>query len=145
MSQVSRRLVRGEIQTKMYETLFESISKLKSRQEIIEFLNDLFSPVERTMIAKRLAIAAFLARNYDYQTISDLLKVSSTTISKVSLTLNYNTGYKNVINKIALSEANRKFWQEIENLLLRAGNAKYTFASDEAIRAKLKHKSKTLL
>lgn len=129
----------------MYETLWEAFSTLKSSADIQSFLNDLLSPIEKTMIAKRLAIAALLLRNYDYENIMDLLKVSSATISKVSITLNYNQGYKLAINKIARSEASREFWQDIESLLFRSSNPGVAFASEDFIKNKLGHKRKTLI
>ena len=89
----------------MYETLFEAIKHLRSKEEIQLFLTDLLSPTERTMLAKRLAIAALLMRAYEYESIMNMLKVSSATISKVALVLNHNQGYKNTINKIARSES----------------------------------------
>ena len=75
MSQVSKRFVHKQVESKMYETLFEALKHLKSKEEIQSFLADLLSPIEKTMLAKRLAIAALLMRNYDYQTIMDMLKV----------------------------------------------------------------------
>lgn len=145
MSQVSKRLVHKSIEIKMYETLWEAISQLKSKTDVQSFINDLLSPPERTMVAKRLAIATLLSRNYNYETIMNVLKVSSTTISKVSLLLNQNNGYKTAINKIARAEATREFWQDVENLLFRLGTPKYTFAEEGSVKKKLGHSKKTLL
>ena len=94
MTQVSKRIVHKQIESRMYETLFEAIKHLRSKEEIQLFLTDLLSPTERTMLAKRLAIAALLMRAYEYESIMNMLKVSSATISKVALVLNHNQGYK---------------------------------------------------
>lgn len=145
MTQVSRKKVHKDVEEKMFETLWEAISALKSKEEIKNFINDLLSPPEKTMIAKRLAIAALLMRNLKYESIKDMLKVSQTTVSKVSITMKENVGYQNAINKIARSQAGKEFWRDVENLMLRMGIAKYTFAPDEQIKAVLKHKKKTLV
>lgn len=145
MSQVSKRKVHHDIEEKMYETLWEAISQLKSRDDIQNFLNDLFSPVERQMITKRIAIAALLIKGYGYEAIQDLLKVSDTTVAKVSLILKGSDGYKTVINKIARSEASRAFWQDLENLFYRLSSPHNTFAPESLVKYKLGHKRKTLL
>ncbi len=129
----------------MYETFWETISQLKARAEVQNFINDLLSPPERIMVAKRLAIAALLSRHYNYEAIMSILKVSSTTISKISLLLNQNNGYKTAINKIARAEATREFWQDVENLAYRLGNPRNVFVSEELVKKKLGHSRKTLL
>jgi|SRR3989344_1541850 len=145
MPLVSRRKLYKEIETRMYETFWEAISKVKSKSEVQSFLSDLLSPVERTMIAKRLAIAALLLRGHGYENIKDLLKVSGATIAKVSAVINTNTGYKMVVNKIATSESTREFWQDVENLLYRMSAPGRVFLPEETVKYKLKHKRKTLV
>lgn len=145
MSQVSRRKVQLSIENKIYNTLFEAIAKLRSEKEIQEFLNDLLSPTERIMVAKRLAIAALLLKGYQYETISDILKVSSTTIGKVSIALSVNKGYKIAIQKVADSEATRAFWQDVQSLVYRLSSPGKVFMPEGAIKYKLGHEKKTLL
>ncbi|MBI2599217.1 hypothetical protein HYW40_03290, partial [Candidatus Curtissbacteria bacterium] len=119
MPLVSKRKLSKNIEERMFETLWEAISKLNSKQDIQSFLADLLSPVEIQMIAKRMAIAALLARGYGYESIQDIIKVSDATVAKVSRALNNNPGYKIAINKIARSEATQEFWHDIENLVYR--------------------------
>lgn len=145
MPLVSKRKIPQDIEEKMYETLWEAISQLRSRGEIQKFLNDLLSPVERQMIAKRIAIAALLMKGYGYEAIQDILKVSDATVAKVSMALNNNQGYKIAINKIARSEATREFWQEVENLFYRMSSPGKVFLPEEVVKRKLGHKRKTLL
>lgn len=145
MSQVSRRKVSKEIENKIFETLLEAVSTVKSSNEVRSFLSDLLSPVEKIMIAKRLAIAALLSRGYSYEAIKDLLKVSQTTIAKVSITMSINNGYWNVINKISKSEKSREFWQDIERLLNRMSIANNTFKEDDDLKRIFGHKRKTLV
>ena len=145
MTQVSKRIVHKQIESRMYETLFEAIKHLRSKEEIQLFLTDLLSPTERTMLAKRLAIAALLMRAYEYESIMNMLKVSSATISKVALVLNHNQGYKNTINKIARSESAKAFWQQIERLTSRLVSSRNYSANDEFLKKEFGHKRKTLL
>jgi len=145
MTQVSKRIVHKQIESRMYETLFEAIKHLRSKEEIQLFLTDLLSPTERTMLAKRLAIAALLMRAYEYESIMNMLKISSATISKVALVLHHNQGYKNTINKIARSESAKEFWQQIERLTSRLVSSRNYSANDEFLKKEFGHKRKTLL
>jgi uncharacterized protein YerC len=129
----------------MFQTFWDAVSKINHQDEIQEFLNNLLSPTERTMLAKRLAIAVLLMKKYNYENIMDLLKVSSATISKVALTLNYNIGYKKAINKVAHTEATREFWQDVENLLFRFSAPGRLLLPEEVVKAKLRHTRKTLV
>jgi len=145
MSQVSKRFLAKDIELKLYQTLWESLAKLKSQNEIQAFLADLLSPVERTMVAKRLAIAVFLEKGYSYNSIKNILKVSATTIAKISLILSGNKGYKLAISKIAQGESMGEFWQLMLRFAKRMNNAKNLYASDEYLKKKSGHLRKTLV
>ena len=54
MPLVSKRKLQKDIEAKMYETFWEAISKVKSKSEVQGFLSDLLSPVERTIIPKKI-------------------------------------------------------------------------------------------
>jgi len=92
MTQVSRIPLRKEVEQRVYEVLMESIAAARSRNTVVRLLDDLLSPTERLMIAKRLSIAFLLLRKYDQRTVSRWLKVSLSTVSKVSLTLQKGRG-----------------------------------------------------
>lgn len=145
MTQVSRRVLNKQVAEQIFETLWEAISQVRDKQEIQIFLNDLLTPTERIMIAKRLAIAVLLLKQHDYETIKDFLKVSGETISKISLILKMNQGFKLAINKVIKTEAGRQFWQDIENLLYRLSAPGKVFLPEEVIKYKLGHKKKTLV
>ena len=145
MPQVSRRKLNKEVANKIFETLLEAVSQMRSKSEVSMFINDLLSPVERTMIAKRLAIAVLLLKRWDYPSIKDFLKVSNATVSKVSLIIQVNRGYKEVVDKLTRTEAGKDFWRDILVLAQRLGVAKDTFADEKLLRHKLGIKKKTLL
>lgn len=145
MSRVSKRILNQQVEEQMFETLWEAVSQVKSKADVKLFMVDLLSPVERIMIAKRLAIAVLLLKGKDYETIIDVLKVSNETISKVALILRMNSGYKIAINKILLSEAGRQFWQEIEGLIYRFSSPGKVFVPEEVVKYRLGHKKKTLV
>lgn len=146
MTQVSRRVLHKQVEQQIFETLWEAISQVRNREDIQIFLNDLLTPTERMMIAKRLAIAVLLLKERNYETIKDFLKVSNETISKVALTLKLNRGYKIAINKVIRTQAGREFWQDIENLLYRFSTPGRVFLPEDMVKYKLGHnKKKTLV
>lgn len=66
-----------------------------------EYIFDLFTPTERIMFAKRLAIAALLSQGLPYKVIADKLKVSTSTVARVNLWLKTSgVGYKRAVEKI---------------------------------------------
>lgn len=66
MTQVSKYPVHRDVEKRMFEIFKTTISNLKHSEEIEDFLEDFLSPVEKIMLAKRLAIAVLLAKNYTY-------------------------------------------------------------------------------
>ncbi|KKU87747.1 hypothetical protein A3A64_02200 [Candidatus Gottesmanbacteria bacterium RIFCSPLOWO2_01_FULL_48_11] len=118
MTQVSRYPLRKEVEERVYEVLMESIAAAKTRGTVTKLLNDLLSPTEQLMIAKRLSIALLLIKKYDQRTISKWLKVSLGTVSKVSLALQKgHGGYQAVIGSILRKEELKEFLQKIDDAL----------------------------
>jgi uncharacterized protein YerC len=102
----------------MFEILLKTLSDLRNRSEIEEFLQDFLSPVEKIMLAKRLSIAVLLAKGYDYKSIRKTLRVSPPTIAQVALALKYaGRGYKRVVEKILKEEKMEDFWQKVDDVI----------------------------
>jgi len=105
MAQVSKYPISKEIYDRIFEIFIRTLIKIKDRAEAEEFTSSLLSPVERIMLAKRLAIAFLLEKGYEYRQIQKVLRVSLPTISSVSIIRKYGgEGYKKVINKIIQEE-----------------------------------------
>lgn len=99
MAQVSKYPIKKEIAERIFEIFTKTISKTSRKEETQMLINDLFTPVERIMLAKRLAIAFLLEKNHDYRTISYVLRVSFPTIASVNMVRQYGSkGYKRFIN-----------------------------------------------
>lgn len=112
MTQVSKHPLSKAIYERIFEIFIKSIVSIKDKKEAEDFLNDFLTPTERIMLAKRLAIAVLLTKDYDYNQIHKLLHVSTATIGGVNILLKYTgEGYKKVIDKLLKEET-------IKNLLL---------------------------
>ena len=81
--------------------LAKSILRLRTIEEIKNFLKDLFSPKELDSIILRIQIAKFLAKNKTYLEIQRETGASPTTISKINQSLKYgNDGLKLAIERL---------------------------------------------
>jgi uncharacterized protein YerC len=106
MSQVSKHFMNPKIAGKVYEIFISSIKNSESKDEIVSFLDDLLSPAEKTMLAKRVATAYLLLENkYTYREISTILKISLGTIAKIhTIFVTKGSGYRKVIGNIVISK-----------------------------------------
>lgn len=83
------------------EKLFSVISEIDSPEECRAFLEDLCTIKEIQDMAQRLDTAILLDKGYSYQKISDMVGVSTATISRVNRALTYGSnGYRTVIDKM---------------------------------------------
>src|SRR3989344_4651164 len=145
MPQISRRPLPKHIQEKMDNSLYEAVSVLKKKEEVIQFIGDLLTKTEKVMIPKRFAIAILLSKGWTFESIKDRLKVTQSTITSVAKTLEFSGGYRKAIEKLEKSENSRDFWQEIERLHFRTSSQSQAFVDEELIKKKLGHDKKTLV
>jgi len=85
MVHLSKKTIDKNKLAKLYRILFEITSVADDENEYIEIIKDIISPSEQIMIAKRIAIIFLLIKNIEFQNICQVLKVSSSTVSKFSL------------------------------------------------------------
>ena len=120
MTQVSRYPIHKDVEKRMFEVFKSAISHLRDSEDIENFLDEFLSPVEKIMLAKRIAIAVLLSKGYTYPSIRQILRVTPPTIASVSLNLKYSgKGYKKVVEKIMRDEKIDEFWEKIEDLLAK--------------------------
>lgn len=118
MTQVSRIPLSLEIEKRVFEIFLDSVAEVKTRGEVEKFLDDLLSPTEKIMLAKRLSIAFLLHKGYDQRSICRILKVSLGTVNKVNLEMKLGgKGYQRVIGKIIQGEKMEEFWQKIDDFI----------------------------
>ncbi len=108
-----------KIEVKVYEAFINSIKNTKSNEDVIDFLNDLLSPAERTMLAKRVAIAFMILENkYSYENIIKTLKVSDGTVAEVhSILALKGKGYRKAIGNLLTRKIVRNSLSEFLDLI----------------------------
>ncbi len=119
MAQVSKYPISKDIADRIFDVFIKTLIKIRSFQDAQNLADDLFSPTEKIMLAKRLAIAFLLMKNYPYREISKLLRVSVTTIASVNLSLKYGRkGYIVTLERISKEEQLEGFFASIAEKLL---------------------------
>lgn len=82
MSKVKTYEVDSKERYQIIGDLFEVITGLKNKKEVIDFFIGLLTPSESLMLARRVQVAKLLIEGENYETISKKLKVSYQTITK---------------------------------------------------------------
>ena len=82
------------------ENFCEALVKLKTKEDLKDFLKDLMNRQERIMFIRRLQIAEYLIKGFTYSDIRKKLRVGENTISRVARWLNFGrNGYKKILEK----------------------------------------------
>lgn len=81
MSQVSKILLQKEHLNKVLSLLFTLIVNIQNKKSAEILLNELLTPTEKIMLAKRLACFYLLLKEIPIREIKDILKLSTSTIA----------------------------------------------------------------
>jgi len=113
MTRISKYRVEDKVLKKLYFLMFEIISNMDEEERFKGIMNELLSPTEKIMIAKRVAIIYLLMKNIDYLIISDVLKVSSTTIAKFHMIMIDGKEIKSILEGLIGNEKIKDFFEEL--------------------------------
>lgn len=81
MAQISKRYIDQTTISRINELLVDLLLILSDKKEVDEVLNELLTPTEKTMIAKRIACFYLLIKKVPIHEIEDTLKISTSTVS----------------------------------------------------------------
>lgn len=94
--------------------LWNAFTLMQSKEEVREFVKDLFTHTEYKMFAKRLHIARMLIKGETYETIKDVVKVTEKPIVYVSnLLANSGNGFRRADER--LKDVEKEFSQKAED------------------------------
>ncbi|MBI4067258.1 hypothetical protein HY407_02650 [Candidatus Gottesmanbacteria bacterium] len=118
MTQVSRRLINKKTHDRIYKLFISGLIGCNSFTLTSSVIEDLLTPTEQVMLAKRFSIAYMLLEGYDYRTISSILRVSSATINAVATTLHIGgSGLRSIVMSIKKDEKMKEFVDEFSDAL----------------------------
>lgn len=123
MVNISKRPVDEKKLFKLYQLFFEVVESAGDRDGFLELIQDILTPIEQVMIAKRIAIIYLLLKNVDQKDIVEYVKVSRSTVSKFKL-LFYQKNSKliRIIESLLKNEKISHFFEDIfADLFTRVG------------------------
>ena len=116
--QVSRNPLSKESNYEIQATLWWLLARLDNDFDVRNFLNSLLTKTEKIMLAKRLAIAFLLNKNYNYRDISDALKVSTATVCKIKEIMDKTEGgYELFIKKLEKRNELKKLEKQFDKFV----------------------------
>lgn len=119
MPQVSKRWLDKKTQDKIVTLFISGIALSQTTDEVSFLIEDILTPTEKLMLAKRFSIAFMLLEGYDYDSIVDVLKVSRSTIGRVNWWLSTRgDGVRRVRARIKKDEQLKKIWTEVQDVIL---------------------------
>lgn len=127
MTQVSKYPLSKEVYERIFDIFLKSVTKYNSKKMNAVFLEELLTPTEQIMLAKRLAIGFLLIKEYDYRTISKILRVSTGTVNRVNLTIKNGKYFKLAIKRLIEDENISELLENVGDLItkvLAAGRSK---------------------
>jgi uncharacterized protein YerC len=120
--QVSEKKLDKNLEKQIFQIFYQTIADLKTLEEVKSFFKDFLSEAARVALAKKLAIAVFLDKNYSYKEIKKTLAVSSSTVAEIDRQLS-RRGFRLALKKIKADEWAEKWSIKIggalQKLLLR--------------------------
>lgn len=115
MTQISRRYLDKNTQQRIYTIFVDVIAAAQNTNDVEAFLTDFFTYNERIMLPKRLCISYLLLKGYDHRKIASYLKVSFTTINRVSTALKTGgQGYILLLSRLQKREEFETTLKQIE-------------------------------
>lgn len=121
MARISRFALREEVLDKLFMLFFQVVGRKDNQNDFQKIIQDLLSPVERIMIAKRITIIYLIMKKIDYVTICDVLKVSPSTVAKFSLLMEKSDGIVPTLKGMVRNEKISIFLEELFLELRRPG------------------------
>ena len=85
MTHISNKKLDQKLLENIFEKLIIVFGRAQNKNYLNEVMKELFTTTEKIMLAKRLSIILMLAGSTPQHKIADILKVSPSTIAKISL------------------------------------------------------------
>ncbi len=85
MTHVSSKELDSKLSEELFRKLLKVLGQAEKKDNLLPVVEELLTSTEKTMLAKRLAIILMLTENTPQHRVVDILKVSPTTVAKISL------------------------------------------------------------
>lgn len=120
MSQVSKWRLATQVEERILQVFWRSWGK-GVEWGLENSIGELLTETERTVLAKRLAIAMMLVKGFGYSEIREFLHVSPPTIAKVKDWLTLKPGFGKVVRRLSSESEMELLWEKVKGFLLSGG------------------------
>jgi Trp operon repressor len=128
MPHISRRKLNKNTQLKIHETLVKTVAKSSSLEKSNSLIEELLTPTEKIMLAKRLTIIILSMKGYSSYRISKILKVSHATVLRLSKnTSQYKSIEKLISRKSVLKQIEKEIDWIISTFPRKYGGRRWAF------------------
>lgn len=131
---VSKHRLSGNTLERTFELFIQTLLNIKDKETTKNFIDGFFTPTEKIIFAKRMAIYVMLAKGNNYESIREVLKVSPPTIARASSHLNYSHNLDKVVQAILAKDASRQILEEIAGVFDMPGKGRSLSGLAEAKR-----------
>lgn len=114
---VSKRQVNPTLEKELFNTLYQLIADLKTREEVEAVFEDLLAKTELTTLVKRVGIAYWLSKGRTVANIRENLAVSSATIESIKHQMDKSNGFALALKKITADEWAGEWAEKIRKLV----------------------------
>lgn len=112
MTNISKRKLKKEVQDKIHNRFVKTMVDLHGKGGSL-FIEELFTPTEKIMFAKRLAGLLMIAQNISPYKISKTLRLSFSTTAQMQTDVE-NNKYPSITKIIQKKKDRERFWMELE-------------------------------
>ena len=114
MARISKKPVPAKVINRIFRLFFEIIARSQSNETFFSIIDDILTPTEKIIIAKRIGIIYLLIKSVDNKTITETLKVSSSTVATHALMYqNKDSRIKKLITTMLRKEKILGFMEDI--------------------------------
>ncbi|MEK7565915.1 MAG: Trp family transcriptional regulator [Patescibacteria group bacterium] len=117
MTRLSKYPLTADVWEQITGDFYDLISSLSENNEIKEFFDEFFTATEKVVFVKRFAIALMLSADFSYKDISQILRVSPTTIFFIQHSMSKGKIYYRVIKKITNLRNTQEFIRSLKKTL----------------------------
>lgn len=118
MARVSKKKLDADVEKRMFDLFWRSLSRIGRPEDMSEFFADLLGKNEQLMLAKRYTIAVLLAKGKNYHEIANSINVSPSTINSVANWLkNSKPTTKKILDRHLKDESWGQLFDKIEAVL----------------------------
>jgi len=142
MSQLSKRRLKKEVSKQLFELTFSLLGKRKGKDDFQQVIFALLSPTERLVLSKRIAVLFLLTKDTDCRIIRDVLKVSTSTISKCVIMLENSENLKRTLQVIAQNEQIKDMFLEALSDIYSPGSYGINWSNAHKLKKEVERKKK---